>query len=93
MGDVVELNSNRAGWLTGPAICLGCRHEWTNVSRGGDVTLLCPSCGTYKGVPKGLVYPKEVWECVCGNDMFFLTRSGAVCARCGSQPDNDEWIE
>lgn len=70
----------------GPAICKECSHEWTAVAPGGEVTLECPSCRTWKGLWKGGMYPEhELWVCDCGCDVFTISSTtNIICWRCGT---------
>ena len=79
MGDVVNLHATQEG----DARCLHCKHEWTANSPLGVVELECPSCSLMKGAYVGVCVPDEYWECSCDNDLFFVTKDGIKCARCG----------
>lgn len=70
----------------GPAICLGCRHEWHVVVPVGVDSFECPKCHLMKGVHKYLVMPEDgaVWVCNCGNKYFVITgKLNAMCPNCG----------
>ena len=70
--------------LSGPAVCLGCRHEWPGEAPIGVTAFQCPKCGTKRGVFKLLVgVTSGFWRCDCGNDAFELRRDGAHCLVCG----------
>jgi hypothetical protein len=74
--------------VTGPARCMACRHTWQAVVSHETrlEPLECSQCGAMKGI---LVMPyvpasgTPVWKCSCGNDLFYITRSGHVCPNCG----------
>ncbi len=68
------------------AFCLGCGYEWTAVAPTGTTQLECPSCKAHKGRWKFEFAPAEgqmVRECDCGNQLFYLTPDGHMCANCG----------
>jgi|GEM_PF-5544984 len=70
----------------GQAFCLGCGHEWTAVAPTGTTQLECPSCKAHKGRWKFEFAPTDgqmVRECDCGNQLFYLTPEGHMCANCG----------
>ena len=69
--------------LAGEAKCLACKHEWAAVAPIGATELDCPKCELYKGVFKGLTIPEELWQCDCGNEHFYISPTGSMCARCG----------
>lgn len=84
--EIISIEDRRKGWLTGPAQCLGCSHQWVAVSPVGTVWLECPSCGLEMGRRVGPVEAgAEQWKCGCGNDLFRINREGAYCARCGCE--------
>lgn len=69
---------------TGTAFCIGCDHTWQVVAPTGTTTFECPSCHAMKGKWKFEFYPSDfVCECNCGNQLFYLTRDGHLCANCG----------
>ena len=70
----------------GEAFCLQCGHEWYAVAPTGVTRLQCPECKTMKGLFRFEHCPKEgnlVRECNCGNQLFYLTPEGHMCANCG----------
>lgn len=70
--------------LTGEAVCTTCGHKWMAVAPVGTVHLTCPECSRLQGVFKNAVEPETAWACNCnGNQLFFLTRAGAMCRSCG----------
>jgi|GEM_PF-2168990 len=83
--EIIDFTAARFGWLAGPARCLSCHHEWAVAApRGCHAQLECPACGLLKGELIGAVVPEgDRQTCACGNDIFFLTPDGAVCALCG----------
>jgi hypothetical protein len=71
----------------GHAFCIACRHEWVAVAPVGAVDLECPQCGTMKGRYKFEFAPAPgtlVRVCNCGNEYFYLTTEGHLCANCGT---------
>jgi phage FluMu protein Com len=71
---------------TGEAFCLNCLHEWVAVAPTGTIELECPKCKTMKGLYKFPFHPPEgtyMRECNCGNQLFYLTTEGHMCANCG----------
>lgn len=87
MGDVIEVNFRSEKYAEGPAHCLGCAHRWDAVVPYGTEILECPSCGGEEGIFTGLFAPAEkVWECGCGNQLFYYTEKGALfCPTCGAE--------
>lgn len=70
----------------GTAFCLGCNHTWQAVAPTGTTQMECPSCHRMMGRWKFEFYPVEgqsVRECFCGNQLFYLTEAGHLCANCG----------
>lgn len=72
---------------SGEAFCLHCRHEWIAVATLGTTQLECPECRTMKGKWRFEFKPAPgslVRECSCGNQLFYLTPDGHLCANCGT---------
>lgn len=70
----------------GEAFCIGCGHTWQAVAPTGTTQLECPQCSALKGHWKFEFAPPpgtEVRECLCSNQLFYLTREGHMCANCG----------
>jgi hypothetical protein len=70
----------------GEAFCLACNHTWQAVAPTGIESFECPSCRRFTGHWKFEFYPREdqpVRECNCGNQLFYLTPDGHLCANCG----------
>lgn len=86
--NVVPFRSKIVGqWGHGEAFCIACDHTWIAVAETGTVTLECPSCHTMKGKFKFEFAPAEgqlVRVCNCGNQLFYLTPDGHMCANCGT---------
>ena len=78
--------------MSGPAVCMNCRHRWIAVSPVGEVELECPACQTHRGVREGkIVRPGMHWFCHCGNDLFHATPDGLYCPSCGD--DQEGWAK
>ena len=90
MGVVIEFKHEEVQepYLSGKAHCIQCDHTWIAVAPVGASFLECPECKTEKGAFIGACVPSdvEVRECNCGNQLFFLTREGHMCAKCGTYP-------
>ena len=70
----------------GEALCIGCGHEWQAVAPVGVTRFECPECHAMKGLWRFEFAPAEgqmVRECNCGNQLFYLTPDGHLCANCG----------
>lgn len=82
--NIIDLDFHRFNpHIGGDARCLTCGHEWQAIAPIGTTELECPSCHTWKGVFIGFAAPDEVWQCDCGNQHFYISHEGAMCARCG----------
>lgn len=71
---------------SGPAFCLSCNHTWSAVVPMGTTILECPACHRHTGRLKFEFYPsddQQVRVCDCGNQLFYLTPEGHLCANCG----------
>ena len=77
--------------LAGIAICGACQHEWSAVAEHGTTHLECPKCKRYWGAFKHAVEPETAWLCKCGERLFWLTPTGAMCRRCGVR--SNQWAE
>lgn len=70
----------------GEAFCLACNYTWVAVARTGTDALECQNCHRVTGHWKFEFYPavgQQVRECPCGNQLFYLTPDGHLCASCG----------
>jgi len=70
----------------GEAFCIGCDHVWTASAPVGTTQLECPNCKALKGHFRFEHAPAEgtlVRQCNCGNQLFYLTPEGHLCANCG----------
>lgn len=86
MSNVVPFPEKPRQHGVGAAFCLGCGHEWTAVAPTGTTHLECPACHTEKGHWKFEFMPsvgQMVRTCDCGNQLFYLTPEGHMCANCG----------
>lgn len=78
--------------LQGAAICDACQNEWQAVVPAGDVDhMQCPKCKRFWGSLKHAVEPVTAWVCNCGNRLFWLTPTGAMCRRCGLR--SNDWAK
>lgn len=76
----------------GPAVCLGCRHEWVAVApEGTSSNLRCPSCDLPKGTAKfpfGASTGDTVLVCHCGSEALTAYQHGGRlyvrCMACGT---------
>ena len=83
MSNVVSLFEQTG---SGPAFCLACNHTWHAVAPTGTTNIECPSCRRMTGHYKFEFAPADgqmVRECGCGNQLFYLTPAGHMCASCG----------
>jgi predicted RNA-binding Zn-ribbon protein involved in translation (DUF1610 family) len=83
---VIDLRAHRQHGH-GEAFCIGCGHTWQAVAPTGTTRFECPECGAMKGAWRFEFYPAEgqmVRECNCGNQFFYLTPDGHMCANCGT---------
>lgn len=75
-------------WARGEAFCLSCNHHWQAMRPTGDTSPFeCPGCRRETGHWKFEFYPPpdtDVRQCNCGNQLFYLTREGHMCANCGT---------
>ncbi len=71
---------------SGEAFCLSCKHVWQAVAPTGIEAFECPSCQRFTGHWKYEFAPgpgQSVRVCNCGNQLFYLTPDGHLCANCG----------
>ena len=72
---------------TGEAFCMHCKYEWVAVSPSGiHERFECPACASHKGMFKYQFAPSdddELYECNCGNHLFYIMPEGHLCANCG----------
>lgn len=80
--NIVDLASYRPS-ISGNALCLQCDNRWSAVAPVGTVELECSKCNTWKGVFEGMTAPDIVRQCTCGNQHFYISETGAMCAKCG----------
>lgn len=86
MNKVVELRPAKDPHACAEAFCLQCGHTWIGVAPAGTVQLECPECHTMKGLfkfPFNFEVGALVRECNCGNQLFYLSPEGHLCANCG----------
>jgi hypothetical protein len=71
---------------SGEAFCLACDHVWAAVAPTGTTKLECPACKRMTGHWKfefGFDVGQLVRSCQCGNQLFYLSPDGHLCASCG----------
>lgn len=71
----------------GDAFCISCDHKWTAMVPTGTLAFECPGCHRHTGKFVYEFYPApptEIRVCNCGNELFYLTREGHMCANCGT---------
>lgn len=86
--DLAQAKLDRISHISGPAFCMGCRHEWVGVWPEGSVDLECPECHAHRGRGKFNVTPPvdSVFTCnKCENQLFNLMRDGFFCPVCGME--------
>lgn len=69
------------------AFCMQCGHVWQAVAPIGTTRFECPECHSMKGLWRFEFAPsvgQMVRECNCGNQLFYLTPDGHMCANCGT---------
>ena len=84
--NVIAFKQREEPRMHGKARCIQCNHVWQGVAHVGTVFLECPICKTMKGVFVGVCEPEDgvkIRECNCGNQLFYLTIEGHMCANCG----------
>lgn len=86
--DFKQAKEDREPHALGPAHCLECFHSWHAIVPVGTVQLMCPECKTMKGVFSLPFAPDEHYACACGNDLFYATRNGVFCPKCGEEDDH-----
>lgn len=72
---------------SGEAVCISCKHEWAAVAPVGTTELECPQCARHMGRFKfkwAVPSTTSVWNCNCGNDLFYMTPEGHLCPNCGT---------
>jgi hypothetical protein len=76
--------------IHGEAFCR-CGNEWMAVARVGVVHLTCPKCERRWGLFKHAIEPELAWHCDCGEALFFITKAGVMCRKCGVLQE-DWWL-
>lgn len=95
--DLAAAREARRPHVVGPAFCRSCDHEWEATApydpagTAPSHRLECPSCHTMNGMFKFDYLPQEaVLTChVCDNQLFYVTRQGNFCPRCGHYEAKD----
>lgn len=86
MNNILEFKANKQYGI-GEAFCIACKHEWAVEVETGTVQIECPNCKAFKGRLKFEYKPavgQFLRECGCGNQLFYLTPDGHMCANCGT---------
>lgn len=86
MSNVIAFKKVNEQHGSGEAFCLQCKHEWVAVAPTGTIQLECPECHTLKGLfkfPFNIEVGQLVRACNCGNQLFYLSPEGHLCANCG----------
>lgn len=88
MGELIDLamaREERLPHLSGPAICLQCKHTWVAVVPLGTVNLECPKCRLLYGIFSQMIERSENhFKCDCGSFHFLIgEQSGVYCPNCG----------
>lgn len=98
MADVIALfaekpaaNEDDGPHIEGPAVCGACQNQWQAVAPVGTTILECPKCARLWGSFKHAIDPESAWRCNCGEQLFWLTPTGAMCRRCGVC--SNQWAE
>lgn len=86
-GKVVPFPSpEEPAFASGQAACLGCGHRWAAVAPVGVLRFECPACRATKGLWVFEFVPPDgvpLWQCDCGNNLFYHTPDGHMCPSCG----------
>jgi hypothetical protein len=89
MAELIPFPTESRPYMEGPAICLHCENEWTQVSELGETAFDCPRCKLSKGVYKTLITPEKCMVCDCGSPIFFVNPEGTFsCTLCGYEYDH-----
>lgn len=76
----------------GEAFCMSCQHTWVAVAPTGTTQFECPSCHRVTGHFR-FAFAPNVGQmrrvCNCGNEFFYLTPQGHMCASCGIWQEYD----
>ena len=84
--DVIQFPGKDDPHISGEAHCILCGNKWVSVAPIGVVWLECSKCGSMKGVYDFHCEPTgPIWECACGNSLFYVTQKGFCCPNCGEQ--------
>lgn len=84
--NIIFIHKKTEQTASGEAFCINCKHEWIAVCPTGTVQLECPKCLTMKGLFKYPFSPQPgslIRVCNCGNELFYITPEGHMCANCG----------
>lgn len=88
--EVISLDQARidnGSWISDRSRCMHCGHEAISCSPVGTVHgMECSQCHLMQVTYVRLCEPDsgvETWVCKCGSELFYLTRDGALCVKCG----------
>lgn len=75
---------------SGRARCTACKHQWVAVYPvpQEDPWMECPKCGTRRGLYVnhfGLPEGEKIWQCHCGNQLFYVSPQAVHCPGCGNE--------
>lgn len=70
----------------GECLCGACGHEWAGAAPVGENSHLeCPKCKRFWGATKHAFVPNNpIWQCNCGEKLFWITADGSMCRGCGT---------
>lgn len=97
MAEVISLRGEKSTpspdepTIEGEAFCGACSHEWRQVAPVGETRFECPNCKRWWGNFKSPVVPDVAWRCRCGEQLFWLTATGAMCRNCGLR--SNQWAD
>lgn len=86
--DFARAKEDREPHASGLARCLECGHEWHAIAPVGTTQLECSECKTMKGIFTLPFAPNEYLLCACGSDLFYVTRNGVFCPKCGEEDEH-----
>lgn len=88
MAEIVPFPEPISPHVSGPVMCLACRHRWVAVTPVGQdsLGLECPACGLNKGERAYALMPAQgepIWKCHCGSVFLYAQPKGIFCVNCG----------
>lgn len=88
MSDIISFEERwleRTEHTRGKVKCLNCKDEWNVIASVGACEFNCQKCNTMTGVYCTTISPETVFECECGNDLYYIAPEGMFCAKCSIQ--------